>query len=739
MGEVYKARDTRLDRDVAIKVLAASLATDARFKERFDREARVVASLNHPHICTLYDIGEHDGATFLVMEYLEGETLAARLGHQRVPFEAVLTWATQVADALAFAHAKGVVHRDLKPANIMLVRRGGPSGPPFGSPSAPPDAKVLDFGLAKVAGLPTATLAPTMAVTDAGTAVGTVAYMSPEQARGEVLDGRSDVFSLGAVLYEMATGQAAFGGATTAVIFEAILNRPARALRDVAPDVPSEFVSVVDRMLAKRAAERHPDASAVAAALHEFEGRRASGRRSSGSVATRAPSIAVLPFADMSAQKDQDYFCEGMAEELITALSKLPGLRVASRTSAFRFKGAEDIRKIGEQLGVETVLEGGVRTAGTRLRVTAQLINVADGYQLWSERYDRQMEDVFDIQDEIARAIVGALKVKLLGGEDAAIVKRATENVEAYHLCLKARYHWFKWTNEGFGKATDLFQQALALDPQYPLALFGLADSYIGTAGVERDPGTCESMFETAIRLDPELAEAHAILGLVQGMWSWRWPAAQQRFETAMRINPRSSHVLTAYALHLALTGQFEEAIPLARRAVELDPLMPFWNVNVVQVCLCGRRYDQAVRQADVTLDLVPHYSQAHVSGGLSHAALVHMQEAVAALELGVTHSGGTPYAIGYLGFVLAKAGRRDEAEAQLRALLDRAEKGYVPALSVASIYAGLNDRERAITSLERAYAQKDVWLSWHLGPLFLFDDLRSDPRFTDLVRRIGL
>jgi serine/threonine protein kinase len=342
-GEVYRACDTRLDRDVAIKVLTASLAGDPRFRERFDREARVVASLNHPHICTLYDIGEHDGATFLVMEYLEGETLAARLARERVAFDAALTWAVQAADALALAHARGIVHRDLKPANIMLVRRGGPSGPPSGD-----DIKLLDFGLAKMADVAMATVAPTMAATDAGVAVGTVAYMSPEQARGEAFDARSDVFSFGAVLYEMATGQPAFGGATTAVIFEAILNRAIRPLREAAPDIASDFAALVDRMLAKRAADRPPDGSAVAAGLREVQARRGSSRPGSGAVAARTPSIAVLPFADMSAQKDQDYFCEGMAEELISALSKLQGLRVASRTSAFRFKGAGDIRTIGE-------------------------------------------------------------------------------------------------------------------------------------------------------------------------------------------------------------------------------------------------------------------------------------------------------------------------------------------------------------------------------------------------------
>jgi serine/threonine-protein kinase len=394
---------------------------------------------------------------------------------------------------------------------------------------------------------------------------------------------------------------------------------------------------------------------------------------------------------------------------------------------------------IGGQLGVETVLEGSVRTAGTRLRVTAQLTSVADGYQIWSERYDRQMKDVFDIQDEIAKAIVGALKVKLLGDADAAIVKRATDNVEAYQLCLKARYHWFKWTDDAFRKATQLFEQALAIDPNYPLALFGLADAYIASAvvGLERDASTCEAMFERAIRLDPELAEAHAILGLVQGMWTWRWSLAQQHFDTAMRLGPRSSHVLGAHGLHLSLLGQFEEAVALGRRGVELDPLMPFWNVMLTQVYVCSRRYDEAIRQADATLDLVPTYWMAHVYRGLALAGLGHVTEAAAALERAVTHSNGVPYARGWLGFVLAKAGRVEEADVQLQTLLGRARQGYMPALSLACIYAGLNDREGALASIDRARAQQDLWLSWHVGPLFIFDDLRSDPRFADLHRRV--
>jgi adenylate cyclase len=281
--------------------------------------------------------------------------------------------------------------------------------------------------------------------------------------------------------------------------------------------------------------------------------------------------------------------------------------------------------------------------------VTAQLTNVADGYQIWSERYDRQIQDVFDIQDEIARAIVGALKVRLLGDAESAIVKRATENVEAYQLCLKARYHWFKWTDDAFRKATQLFEQALAIDPEYPLPIFGLADSYIASAavGIERDPSTCESMFETAIRLDPELADAHAILGLVQGMWTWRWSVAQQHFETAIRLSPRSSHALGAYALHLSLLGHSDEAVTLGRRSVELDPLMPFWNAMLTQAYLFSRRYDETIGQADATLDLVPTYWMAHLCRGLALAGLGHVTEAAAALERAVTHSNGVPYARG--------------------------------------------------------------------------------------------
>jgi serine/threonine-protein kinase len=441
----------------------------------------------------------------------------------------------------------------------------------------------------------------------------------------------------------------------------------------------------------------------------------------------------------MSAQKDQDYFCEGMAEELINAFSKLDGLRVASRTSAFRFKGAEDIRKIGEQLGVETVLEGSVRTAGNRLRVTAQLTNVAEGYQIWSERYDRHMEDVFDIQDEIARAIVGALKVKLLADRGTNLVKRGTANLEAYHLCLKARYHWFKWTDEGFGRAMQLFQEALALDPDYPLALFGVADSYSAMAfvGIERDPRACVSMLEKAIRLDPGFAEARAVLGIHEGMWMWRWSAAQQSFETAMQINPRDPHVFQLSSLNAALLGRADEAVILGRRSLELDPLNPFWNAGLALVYLHNRRFDEAVQQANVTLDLVPTFWMANAYAGLAHAALGDLTRALAALERAVADSRGVPYASGWLAFVLGKAGQPDAARAQLDTLLNRAADGYLPALTLACVYAGLSDSERALDAVARAYVQRDPWLSTHLGPSFIFDDLRANPRFVDVHRRV--
>ena len=718
MGEVYRAHDPRLGRTVAVKVLAERLASDLSFRERFDREGRAIAQLNHPHICTLFDVGDHQGTRFLVMEHLEGETLSARLRRERVPYGVLLDWAIQLADALAFAHARGILHRDLKPANLFIASSGA--------------IKILDFGLAKS----TVDDHPTMAGTQAGMTVGTVAYMSPEQARGEPLDARSDLFSLGAVLYEAAAGAPAFQGTTSAVIFEAILGRDAAVRQAMPATVPAGFVNVVERLLAKRPADRFPDAASLAAALRELKSD--SGLRGSG---VRVPSIAVLPFADMSAQRDQDYFCEGMAEELINALAKIHGLRVASRTSAFRFKGAADIHKIAKELGVDTILEGSVRTAGTRLRVSAQLVNAADGYHLWSERFDRQMDDVFAIQDQIARAIVEALKVQLLGREDSTIVKRAAENVEAYQLCLKARYQWHRWTPEGFQKAFELFEEAVRLDPNCALAHFGLGDCHMaaGSSGLwpRESIAIGTAMIEKAVELDPELAEAHAVLGVGLGMaGGWDWDAAERSLLNAIRISPRSAHARCAYALHLLVTSRPAEAIAMAQEAVALDPLMPSWHAFEVFVQYGTRHYADAIRAAALTTELDGTNWWAHCLGGLALIEIGETGEGLARIERG--RASGSPYPEGWMAYALAKAGRPDEADRLRQQLMDRAHRTGFPSLAIACASAGLGDIGDALTRLERAVDERDPQLALVSG-YPIFDALRGEPRFADFRRRMGL
>jgi serine/threonine-protein kinase len=718
MGEVYRARDTRLGRTVAVKVLAERLAFDSTLRERFDREGRAIASLNHPHICTLHDVGEHDGKRFLVMEHLEGETLAARMRRERVPFEALLDWAIQVADALAFAHSRHILHRDLKPANLFIASNGA--------------VKILDFGLAKSVDED----AGTMAATQAGMAVGTFAYMSPEQARGERLDGRSDLFSFGAVLYEAAAGAPAFAGATSAVVFEAILGRDAAVRRAMPATVPAGFTAIVERLLAKRASDRFPDAASVASALRELK--LDSGFRATG---VRVPSIAVLPFADISPQKDHDYFCEGMAEELINALARLPGLRVVSRTSAFRFKGAEDVQKIGRELGVDTILEGSVRTAGTRLRVTAQLVNTADGYHLWSERFDRELDDVFAIQDQIARAIVDALKVQLLGREDAAIVKRAAESVEAYQLCLKARYQWHRWTAEGFQKAFELFTKAVEIDPNCAPAQFGLGDCHMaaGSSGLwPRDSiTTAVALIEKALNLDSDLAEAHAILGIGRGLCgAWDWASAERCFLTALKISPRSAHARSAYALHLLGTSRVAEAIAMAREAVALDPLMPSWHSFEVSVQYGARRFDDALRAAAMAIELDGTNWWSLSLSGLARVELGDAENGIASIERG--RASGSPYSEGWLGFALAKAGRKEEAERKRQALLEREATTGFPSMAIACVSTGLGDTLDALARLERAVDERDPQLALHLA-YPVFESLREEPRFAAVRRRVGL
>jgi serine/threonine protein kinase len=546
MGEVYKARDTRLGRTVAVKVLPGSVATDPERRRRFEQEARAASALNHPHICVLYDIGSDAGTDFLVMEYLEGQSLAERLVKGPLPLEQVLQVGTQIAGALDRAHRQGIIHRDLKPGNVMLTRSG---------------AKLLDFGLAKLT-QPDSPLdwseRSTVSEPVEGMVTGTLYYMSPEQVQGLPVDHRSDVFSMGVMLYEMATGRRPFDGANPAAVIASILRDSPVPPTRLIPELPLRLGRIIDRCLKKDPRHRWQSFSELLRRLEDLRGDLGSAARALDR------SIAVLPFTDMSPERDQDYLCEGIAEEILIALGRVKGLRVASRPAAFRFKTADgDLSEIGARLQVSTLLDGSVRKSGDRLRVTVQLIDVADLFCLWSERYDRDMRDVFAVQDEIAQQVVAALEVTLSSSEKEALQKLATADVDAYDCYLRGRKFFYKYDKRGITFARELFERAIEIDPAYGRAYAGVADccAYLYMyAG--RDQANLERAIvaaRKALEIDPELAEAHASLGTALS-FSGCHGEAEAAFQAAIRLNPELFEAHYFYARDSFVQGRLEQA-----------------------------------------------------------------------------------------------------------------------------------------------------------------------------------
>jgi serine/threonine protein kinase/tetratricopeptide (TPR) repeat protein len=728
MATVYLACDRKHDRKVALKVLLPELAASLG-AERFLREIQLAAGLTHPHILPVYDSGEVDGLLYYVMPFIEGESLRQRLARERrLPPGVAVGIAREVAEALDYSHRRGIVHRDVKPENVLL--HDG-------------HALVSDFGIARAL----SDRGPSPTITATGMFVGTPAYMSPEQAAGDrEVDGRSDLYSLGCVLYEMLAGEPPFTGATAQAVIAKRFTQPAPPLRPRA-DVPSAIEQMVKRLLATAPGDRFQTASEFAQTL-AIAVRAAPGRGSALAPGeTQAASVAVLPFVNRSSDRENEYFSDGLSEELINALAKVPGLRVASRTSAFAFKGREeDVRRIGEQLGVRTVLEGSVRKAGPKIRIVAELVSTADGYTLWSETYEREMQDVFVVQDEIARAIVGVLKVKLVEKAPALLVDRATENLEAYQLYLKGRYCWNKRTAEGMRQAIGFFQQAIDSDPTYAEAYAGMAASHVLAGHFEHGvefPRVAMPKAKTAalraLKLDGTLAEAYTALAFVKLNYDWDWAGAEQDLQRAITLKPSYATAYHWYAMLLLSMRREREAMDLIARALDLDPLSFATTWGAAWVCHYAGRLDDAVRLCRKVLEMESTFLKARLQMGQAYAAMGQFDDALAELERATHLSPGSPRTLMALGYAYGAAGRSADAHGILEQLLRRrSEQECVFPDYVASVYAGLGDVDGAFEWLEKAYEERSSRLVvLHLDPMFRL--LRREPRFADLLRRVGL
>jgi serine/threonine-protein kinase len=728
MGEVYKARDTRLDRAVAIKVLPSNLSSNPELRARFDREAKNISSLSHPNICTLYDVGHEEGHDFLVMEFLEGETLADRLKRGPLPIGEVLKISIEIADALDKAHRRGMVHRDLKPANLFLTDHGA--------------TKILDFGLAKSAVETDSGEAVTLSelpLTSPGATVGTIAYMSPEQARGEPLDARSDLFSFGVLLYETTIGCRPFSGATTAILFDAILNRRPKPMTELNPKTPPDLERIITRLLAKSSASRYQSAQAVLEELRAARDSVRGGFGSSGTVPDRTPSIAVLPFANLSADPEQEYFSDGLAEETINALTQVSGLKVIARTSAFAFKGKnEDIRKIAETLGVTNVLEGSVRRAGGRIRVTAQLIQAIDGTHLWSQRYDRETVDVFAIQDEISAAIADQLKVRLTER------KRSPSSVAAYEAYLEGRYHSQKASPGEVAKALPCFERAIALDPSYAPAYHGMAEYYwiIAVLGLA-DPRVflpkAAAASRRALELDGTMAESHATLGAVSLALDYDLAEAEKHIRRARELNSVALSVCCAYGQwYLPALGRLDEAVEVMSRALGEDPLSAVLRLVKGWNLVCSLRYEEGVEEFQRVLDIDPNNVGAQFYLAITRLQEKHFEEALEIAEKLVREHGKWSLALFALGMAHAKSGHIEEARGMLAELKEPASRTYVRARPIADLYGALRELDLAFEWAHKAIDQRDPHMLTVKGDPN-FEALRSDPRYPALLKRMNL
>jgi TolB-like protein/tRNA A-37 threonylcarbamoyl transferase component Bud32 len=705
MGSVWKAHDPRLNRDVAIKV------SDARFSERFGREARAVAALNHPNICQIYDVGPD----YLVMEYIGGAPPRGPLA----PAQAVKL-ALGIAAGLEAAHEKGITHRDLKPANILVTRSG---------------VKLLDFGLALMSVGPVAGDAETVAVTAAtiaGTVLGTAGYMSPEQAQGKTADARSDIFSFGLVLYELLSGRRAFTGSTAIETIAGVLHKEPEPI-----ETTPALQMIITRCLCKAPAARFQTMNEVRAALEQTEAQDAKAQGSpqvSPARVEETPSIAVLPFANMSGDKEQEYFSDGLAEEILNLLARIPGLRVIARTSAFAFKGQNtDIRRIAETLGVKTILEGSVRRAANRIRVTAQLIEAQNGSHLWGERYDREMTDVFAVQDEIGAAISEALKVRLAPRTHAV-------NLEAWEHCLKGEYHRQRNTPESAGSAVVHYERAVAIDPHYAHAYSGLALSYFVHGALRGGPVSetrplAKMAAEKALAVDPSNSEAHIVLALVAGIFDYDWKEAEKRHLSsfaAESVHPRA-HYCYAYNF-LAPAGRVREAVEQCRVSLVSDPLNLIYHDGLIWCLFCAGEYREAIDRGYRALEINPNFHLILLATGLAQLAAGLADDAVRSFSRVVEVAPWFPAGPGCLAGAYFVAGKEDRAREL--ACQFRGTKGLN--FGHAVYYALAGEAGLMFEALEGAFERREIHLP-RIQRMPFFDAYRDDPRFQSLLQGMNL
>jgi len=796
-GEVYLAHDNRLGRRVALKLLDPGLIDDSVSRTRFLREARLASSLDHPNICTIHEVGEAEGRPFIAMQYVEGETLRQVIGGRPLALDSLLSISLQVADALAAAHAQGIMHRDIKPGNIIVTPQG--------------QAKVLDFGLAKLLEREEAEAETHLTMT--GAVMGTPASMSPEQARGEQADHRSDIFSFGGVIYEMATGHIPFKGKSRADVISALLKDRHTPAAELNEEIPARLSAVIDRALAKEPADRYQSMGEMISDLrqvvaeaggldqlfsssgvprgvvplvplrrlslltvfgHRIPKRLAMALLGIMAVAlvglalviyrswTQQPlpaaqskaeqpgpgtpfqSIAVLPFKPLVAGSRDEALEMGMADTLINKLSGMKQIIVRPISAVRKYANLEqDAVAAGREQRVDVVVDGSIQKSANKVRVTVRLMKVADGRQLWTETFDEKFTDIFAVQDRVSERVVGLLAVKLTGQEQSLLAKRYTDDAEAYDFYLKGRYHLNRLTDDGFMKGRDYFQQAIDKDPNYALAYAGLADAYNRLSGFNALPPRegfpkARAAAMKALELADRLAEAHTVLGAVNLFYDWDWSGAEREFKRAVEINQSYSDAHQMYSYYLSAMGRFDEALYEMRRAQELDPLSLVKIAGIGEILYYRRQYDQALEQYQKALEMDPNSGFTHWLIGNVYVRKGRYVEAIAEYQKSIPLSGNSPDEPASLGYAYGLSGKRREAHQVIDELKKRSERSYIPPTLIAIIYTGLGEKDQAFAWLDKAYNERDgILVLLKVEPMF--DSLRSDPRFADLLRRVGL